>query len=165
MRPLLKNESVADEELIEVMSSAMAAESERATKFNQVGRVKSLPKVSKIETGAPPRPAGSPNAHDSDILATLKAIQAELNTVQSEGAGLRTKVDQKDSPQGHPPSNTFMTGRVVKTKEIMAVKLTTPHCVKNATKRIKLIVLIVSNVEEESTLPDIAGRETRGGYP
>ena len=41
MRPLLKNESVADEELIEVMSSAMAAESERATKFNQVGRVKS----------------------------------------------------------------------------------------------------------------------------
>ena len=80
----------------------MAAESERATKFNQVGRVKSSPKVSKIETGAPPRPAGSPNAHDGEILATLKAIQAELNTVQSEVASLRTKVDQKDSPQGHP---------------------------------------------------------------
>ena len=112
MRPLLKNESVADEELIEVMSSAMAAESERATKFNQVGRVKSSPKISKIETGAPPRPAGSPNAHDGEILATLKAIQAELNTVQSEVASLRTKVDQKDSPQGHLPSSTFMTGRV-----------------------------------------------------
>jgi hypothetical protein len=112
MRPLLKNESVADEELIEVMSSAMAAESERATKFNQVGRVKSSPKVSKIETGAPPRPAESPNAHDSDILATLKAIQAELNTVQSEVASLQTQVDQKDSPQGHSPSSTFMTGRV-----------------------------------------------------
>jgi hypothetical protein len=112
MRPLSKNESVADEELIEVMSSAMAAESERATKFHQVGRVKSAPKVSKIETGAPPRPAGSPNAHDSEILATLKAIQAELNTVQSEVASLRTKVDQKDSPQGNPLSSTFMTGRV-----------------------------------------------------
>jgi hypothetical protein len=24
---------------------------------------------------------------------------------------------------------------------------------------------IASNVEEETTLPDIAGRETRGGYP
>ncbi|CAB4029340.1 Hypothetical predicted protein [Paramuricea clavata] len=46
MRPLLKNESVADEELIEVMSSAMAAESERAKKFNQVGRAKSSLKVS-----------------------------------------------------------------------------------------------------------------------
>ncbi|CAB4013058.1 Retrovirus-related Pol poly from transposon [Paramuricea clavata] len=90
----------------------MAAESERATKFNQVGRVKSSPKVSKIETGVPPRPAESPNAHDSEILATLKAIQAELNTVQSEVASLRTKVDQKDSPQGHPPSSTFMTGCV-----------------------------------------------------
>ena len=112
MRPLLKNESVADEELIEVVSSAMAAESERATKFNQVGRIKSSPKVSKIETGAPPRPAESPNAHDSEIMVTLKAIQAELNTVQSEVASLRTKVDQKDSPQGHPPSSTFMTGRV-----------------------------------------------------
>ncbi|CAB3983154.1 Transposon Ty3-G Gag-Pol poly [Paramuricea clavata] len=112
MRPLLKNESVADEELIEVMSSAMAAESERATTFNQVGRVKSSPKVSKIETGVPPRSTESPNAHDSEILVTLKVIQAELNTVQSEVASLRTKVDQKDSPQGHPPSSTFMTGRV-----------------------------------------------------
>jgi ribosomal protein L7Ae-like RNA K-turn-binding protein len=54
---------------------------------------------------------------------------------------------------------------LVKTEEMMAVKVTTPHCVKNATKRIKLIVLIASNVEEETTLPDIAGRETRGGYP
>ncbi|CAB3996106.1 Hypothetical predicted protein [Paramuricea clavata] len=62
----------------------MAAESERATNFNQVGRTKSSPKVSKIETEAPPRPAESPNTHNSEILATLKAVQTELNTVQSE---------------------------------------------------------------------------------
>jgi hypothetical protein len=54
---------------------------------------------------------------------------------------------------------------LVKTEEMMAVKVITRHCVKNATKRIKLIVLIVSNAEEETALHDIAGRETRGGYP
>ena len=37
MRPLLKNDQVADEELIEAMSAAMAAESEWATKFKDEG--------------------------------------------------------------------------------------------------------------------------------
>ena len=88
-----------------------------------------------------------------------------MQNVDVTKASLRTKVDQKDSPQEHPPSNTFMTGRVGQNQRNDGRQGDNPHCVKNATKRIKLIVLIVSNVEEETTLPDIAGRETRGGYP
>ena len=57
MRPLLKNDHVADEELIEGMSSAMAAESERATKFNFTGQGKSATKVATIGTGSTPKPA------------------------------------------------------------------------------------------------------------
>ena len=76
------SKNVADEELIEGMSSAMAAESERATKFNVTARGKPTLKALKIE-----------------MLATLKAIQTELalKTVQTEVATLRTKVDQTDS--------------------------------------------------------------------
>ena len=96
MRPLLKNDQVADEELIEVMSAAMAAESERATKFNLTRRGKPTSKISKIEVGTPPKPVEAVCKFESEMLATMKAIQAELNTVQSEVASLRTKVDQKD---------------------------------------------------------------------
>ena len=96
MRPLLKNDQVADEELIEAMSTAMAAESERATKFNLTGRGKPTSKISKIEAGTPPKPVEAVGKFESEMLATMKTIQAELNTVQSEVASLRTKVDQKD---------------------------------------------------------------------
>ena len=113
MRPLLKNELVADEELIEVTSSAMAAESDRATKFNQLNQGKPSPKVSKIGTEAPPRPPDSSSAHEKEILATLKSIQTELNTVMSEVASLQIKADQKDSTTpGQSSSSTFMPGRV-----------------------------------------------------
>ena len=97
MRPLLKNDQVVDEELIEGMSSAIAAESERATKFNFTGRGKSAPKVATIGTGSTPKPAEPLTTYEREMLATLKAIKTELNTVQSEVATLRTKVDQKDA--------------------------------------------------------------------
>ena len=93
MRPLLKNNQVADEVLIGGMSSAMAAESKRAIKFNLTGRGKSTLKVSKIETE--PKPVVT--RYEKNMLAALKAIQTELNTVQTEVVTLRTKVDQKDS--------------------------------------------------------------------
>ena len=109
MRPLVKNELVADEELTEVMSLAMAAESERATKFNQSNQEKQSPKVSKTGIKAPPRPPDSSSAHEKEILATLKSIQTELNTVKSKVASLQIKADQKDSTTpGQPPLSTFM---------------------------------------------------------
>ena len=51
-RPLLKNISVADEDLIEAMSQAMSAESKRANRFNQGGRNKHAMRVSKVEVGS-----------------------------------------------------------------------------------------------------------------
>ena len=106
MRPLLKTDQVADEELIEGMSSAMAAESERATKFSLTGRGKSAPRISTIETGTTAKPAELLTTYEKEMLATLKTIKADLNTVQSEVATLRTKVDQRDpADQVCPPSS------------------------------------------------------------
>ena len=51
IRPLLKNPSVADEDLIEAMSLAMSAESERVNKFTQGKPVRPSTKISKVETG------------------------------------------------------------------------------------------------------------------
>ena len=97
VRPLLKNNQVADEQLIEGMSSAMVAESERAAKFNFTGRWKSAPKVAAIGTGSTSKPAEPLTTYEREMLATLKSIKTESYTVQSEVATLRTKVEQKDS--------------------------------------------------------------------
>lgn len=99
IRPLLKNTKVADEDLIEAMILAMSAESERAHKFHQGERGKPTMKVSKVETGigSESKEVNKPKAQENQILATLKAIQSELNTVQSEVANLRKKVDDKSS--------------------------------------------------------------------
>lgn len=106
IRPLLKNPSVADEDLIEAMSLAMSAESERANKFTQGKPVRPSTKISKVEAGASgePKENNSSNQRENQILATLKAIQSELNTVQSEVASLQKKVDDKDYPRNHPPA-------------------------------------------------------------
>ena len=45
IRPLLRNPSVADEDLIEAMSLAMSAESERANKFTQGKPVRPSTKI------------------------------------------------------------------------------------------------------------------------
>lgn len=117
IRPLLKNTSVADEDLIEVMSLAMSAESERANKFNQGARSRPAPKVANIEVGveAGAQEGGKSKPQESQILATLKAIQSDLNTVQSEVATLRKKVDEKNNPEvdggtrkeGYSPRGTY----------------------------------------------------------
>ena len=97
IRPLLKNASAADEELIEVMSQAMSAETERTNKFNLLGRTKLATKVSIVEagTGAESHETVKSKTHESQILAAIKAIQSELNAVQSEMATLHKKVDGK----------------------------------------------------------------------
>ena len=81
IRPLLKNTSVADEDLIETMSLAMSAESERANKFTPGKSVKqSVTKVSKLEAEVNGESKGNSqgNQRENQILATLKAIQSEL---------------------------------------------------------------------------------------
>ena len=108
IRPLLKNTSVADEDLIETMSLAMSAESERANKFTQGKSVKqSVTKVSKLEAEVSGESKGNSqgNQRENQILATLKAIQSELNSVQTEVASLQKKVDHKVYPRNCPPTN------------------------------------------------------------
>ena len=106
IRPLLKNPSVADEDLIEAMSLAMSAESERANKFTQGKSIRPSTKIPKVEVGASgePKENNPSNQRENQILATLKATQSEMNTVQSEVASLQKKVDDKDYPRNHPPA-------------------------------------------------------------
>ena len=108
VRPLLKNTSVADEDLTETMSLAMHAESERANKFTQGKSVKqSITKESKLEAEANGEPKGNSqgNQRENQILATLKTIQSELNSVQTEVASLQKKVDDKVYPRNCSPTN------------------------------------------------------------
>ena len=105
---LIKNTSVADEDLIETMSLAMSAESERANKFTQGKSVKqSITKVSKLEAEASGEPKGNSqgNQRENQILGTLKAIQLELNSVQTEVGSLQKKVDDKVYPRNCSPTN------------------------------------------------------------
>ncbi len=117
IRPLLKDPTVADEDLIEAMSLAMSAESERANKFTQGKPARPSTKVSKVDAGSSGEPKENKqgNQQENQILATLKAIQSELNSVQTEVASLQKKVDEKEyprngSPTGNPGANG-VTGR------------------------------------------------------
>lgn len=107
IRPLLKNTSVADEDLIEAMSLAMSAESERANKFSQGRPTRPSTKVSKVDVGSSSesKETNQSNPQDNQILATLKAIRSELNSVQSEVASLQRKVDDKSVPLNHAPTD------------------------------------------------------------
>ena len=166
MRALLKNESVADEELIEAMSSATAAESERTTKFSLTGRGKPSPKVSKVEVGNASKPTETPGKFENEMLATLKAIQAELSTVQSEVASLCTKVDEKGptsrQPEtGNSPSNADRGSHAEKNDHYRGRE---PRLCTTCQEENKFIVFTVLNVEVETTWPDTERQETRGGY-
>ena len=73
IRPLTHNPKVADEDLTGAMSLALSAEAERSNKFSLTNRGKSAKVLQK----------------DSQVLATLKAVQAELATVKSDVKTLR----------------------------------------------------------------------------
>ena len=99
------------------MSLAMSAESERANKFTQGKSVKqSVKKVSKLEAEVSGEPQGSSqgNQRENQILATLKAIQSELNSVPTEVASLQKKVDHKVHPRNCPPTNDTEANGVTK---------------------------------------------------
>ena len=70
----------------------MSAESERASKFTQGKPIRLSTKISKVETEA------SGQSKESKQGNQLKAIQLELNSVQSEVASFQKNVDDKDYP-------------------------------------------------------------------
>ena len=97
IRPLTQNPKVADEDLIGAMSLAISAEAERSNKFNLTSKGKSV-KVSAIESAAESN-TKKELQKDQQVLATLKAVQAELATMKAEVKNLREAAsNQKADP-------------------------------------------------------------------
>ena len=97
IRPLTQNPKVADEDLIGAMSLAISAEAERSNKFNLTCKGKSV-KVSAIESAAESN-TKKELQKDQQVLATLKAVQAELATMKAEVKNLREAAsNQKADP-------------------------------------------------------------------
>ncbi|CAH3026466.1 unnamed protein product [Porites evermanni] len=74
IRPLTQNPKVTDEDLIGAMSLAISAETEQSNKFNLASKGKSVKKELQ---------------KDQQVLATLKAVQAELATMKAQVKNLR----------------------------------------------------------------------------
>ncbi|CAH3182832.1 unnamed protein product [Porites lobata] len=97
IRPLTQNPKVADEDLIGAMSLAISAEAERSNKFNLASKGKSV-KVSAMESAADSN-TKKELQKDQQVLATLKAVQAELATMKAEVKNLREAAsNQKADP-------------------------------------------------------------------
>ena len=80
IRPLAQNPKVADEDLIGAMSLAISAEAEQSNKLNLASKGKSA-KVSAIESAAESN-TKKEIQKDQQVLATLKAVQAEVKNLR-----------------------------------------------------------------------------------
>ena len=114
VRPLTQDPQVADEDLIEVMSLAISAETERSNKFSPTSKGKSA-KVYTVESSADTstkKEQQKEQQKDQHILATLKAVQADLASVRSEVETLReTAISRKaDSTRPARPGNGMTMG-------------------------------------------------------
>ena len=98
VRPLTQDLQVADEDLMEVMSLARSAETKRSNKFSLTSNGKSA-KMYTAESSADTitkKEQQKEQHKDQCILATLKAMQADLALVRSEVETLReTAISQK----------------------------------------------------------------------
>ena len=114
VRPLTQDPQVADEDLIEVMSLAISAETERSNTFSLTSKGKSA-KVYTVESSADTstkKEQQKEQQKDQHILATLKAVQADLASVRSEVETLCvTAITQKaDSTRPARPGNGVTMG-------------------------------------------------------
>ena len=114
VRALTQDPQVADEDLIEVMSLAISAETERSNKFSLTSKGKSA-KVYTVESSADTsskKEQQKEQQKDQHILATLKAVQADVASVRSEVETLReAAISQKaDSTRPARPGNGVTMG-------------------------------------------------------
>jgi len=114
VRPLTQDPEVADEDLIEAMSLAISAETERSNKFSLASKGKSA-KVYTVESSADTstkKEEPKEQQNDQRILASLKAVQADLASVRSEVETPReTAISQKaDSIRPARPGNGVTMG-------------------------------------------------------
>ena len=110
IRPLTQNPKVADEDLIEAMSLAISAEAERSCKFSLTSKGKSA-KVLTVESSVETN-TKKESQKDSQVLAALKAVQAELATMKSEVKSLREEASNQkaDTMVSSPVGNGVRTG-------------------------------------------------------
>jgi len=98
------------------MSLATSSETERSNKFSLAGKGKSA-KVNTVESSADTstkKEQPKEQQKDQHILATLKAVQADLASVRSEVETLReTAISQKaDSTEPTRPGNGVRMGKM-----------------------------------------------------
>ena len=104
MRPTLKNPSVADEDLIEAMSMAMSAETERLNKFGASGRAKQA-SVSSLEMA---KSNIKKKKEDGRVLAALKAVQSDMATMQTEMKTLQETVSKGHKRESREKSDKYV---------------------------------------------------------
>ena len=114
VRPLTQDPQAADEDLIEAMSLATSSETERSNKFSLAGKGKSA-KVNTVESSADTstkKEEPKEQQNDQRILASLKAVQADLASVRSKVETLcETAISQKaDSIRPACPGNGMTMG-------------------------------------------------------
>ena len=110
IRPLTKNPKVADKDLIGAMSLAISAEAERSSKFSLTSKGKSA-KVLTVESSVEAN-TKKESQNDSQVLAALKAVQAELATMKSEVKSLCEEASNQkaDTMISSPVGNGVRTG-------------------------------------------------------
>jgi hypothetical protein len=104
MRPTLKNPSVADEALIEAMSMAMSAETERLNKFGASGRAKQA-SVSSLEMA---KSNIKEKKEDGRVLAAVKAVQSDMATMQTEMKTLQETVSKGHKRESREESGMYV---------------------------------------------------------
>lgn len=95
IRPIIKDPSVTDEQLIETISMAMSAEAERQNKFDFAGKSKAA-KVASVES------TKSEKAGQEQILAAINVLKADLAAMQTEMTTLRKNADSYKSSFTNP---------------------------------------------------------------
>ena len=93
IRVLTQNPDVPDEDLIEAVNLAMSAEEERSTKLARSNKSKPS-RVNVIE-----ETAVTEGKKESELIATLKAMQAELTSLRSEVNTVRASHTAADGSQ------------------------------------------------------------------
>ena len=127
MRPTLKNPGVADEDLIEAMNLAMSAETERINKFNFSGRRKPA-SVSALEMV---NDKVKDKREEGRVVAALKAVQAEMATMQAEMKVLRgavTKVQELANGQQDTTKQASQRKRGCEECQAKEMSDTCRHC-------------------------------------
>ena len=141
------------------MSLAISAEAERSNKFNLASKGKSV-KVSAIESAAESN-IKKELQKDQQVLATLKAVQAELATMKAEVKNLREAASNQKADPMMPSyaGNGVSTGaRLLGCQECRR---------KKEGDRCPLATSVVACTILHATVSQVSEiiRETHPGYP